>query len=179
MAALQAKRRLDESSKGSELTPQALLKSPFPAQLRSVLVRTAGSRPSQGTSSVIRLTGQRAMRSESISHTLMTSQYFRDMMGEANRANATFYTVDPRGLPVFDTPIGPEPPPKHRRRSCHASEVATREPPHAGGKHRRHDGPEQQRPGHRPQDALRTICRRTTCSATSRRTPDSTANTTR
>ncbi len=32
-------------------------------------------------------------------------------MGEANRANATFYTVDPRGLPVFDTPIGPEPPP--------------------------------------------------------------------
>jgi len=38
-------------------------------------------------------------------------QYFRDMMGEANRANATFYTVDPRGLPVFDTPIGPEPPP--------------------------------------------------------------------
>ena len=38
-------------------------------------------------------------------------QYFRDIMGEANRANATFYTVDPRGLPVFDTPIGPEPPP--------------------------------------------------------------------
>jgi VWFA-related protein len=37
--------------------------------------------------------------------------YFREMMGEANRANATFYTVDPRGLPVFDTPIGPEPPP--------------------------------------------------------------------
>ncbi len=38
-------------------------------------------------------------------------QYFRDIMGDANRANATFYTVDPRGLPVFDTPIGPEPPP--------------------------------------------------------------------
>jgi VWFA-related protein len=37
--------------------------------------------------------------------------YFREIMGEANRANATFYTVDPRGLPVFDTPIGPEPPP--------------------------------------------------------------------
>lgn len=31
--------------------------------------------------------------------------YFRDIMGEANRGNATFYTVDPRGLPVFDTPI--------------------------------------------------------------------------
>jgi VWFA-related protein len=38
-------------------------------------------------------------------------QYFRDIMGEANRANATFYTVDPRGLPVFDTDIGPAPPP--------------------------------------------------------------------
>jgi VWFA-related protein len=38
-------------------------------------------------------------------------QYFRDIMGDANRANATFYTVDPRGLPVFDIPIGPEPPP--------------------------------------------------------------------
>ena len=38
-------------------------------------------------------------------------KYFRDMMGEANRGNATFYTVDPRGLPVFDTPIGPAPPP--------------------------------------------------------------------
>ena len=36
--------------------------------------------------------------------------YFRDIMGEANRANATFYTVDPRGLPVFDTPMGPAAP---------------------------------------------------------------------
>ena len=33
------------------------------------------------------------------------AQYFREIMGEANRGNATFYTVDPRGLPVFDTPI--------------------------------------------------------------------------
>lgn len=31
--------------------------------------------------------------------------YFREILGEANRANATFYTVDPRGLPVFDAPI--------------------------------------------------------------------------
>ncbi|MEO8076919.1 MAG: VWA domain-containing protein [Acidobacteriota bacterium] len=38
-------------------------------------------------------------------------QYFRQIIGEANRANAAFYTVDPRGLPVFDTPIGPAPPP--------------------------------------------------------------------
>ena len=38
-------------------------------------------------------------------------QYFREIMGEANRGNATFYTVDPRGLPVFDTPMGPAAPP--------------------------------------------------------------------
>ena len=38
-------------------------------------------------------------------------QYFRDIIGTANRANATFYTVDPRGLPVFDNSIGPDTPP--------------------------------------------------------------------
>ncbi len=38
-------------------------------------------------------------------------QYFKDIIGEANRANASFYVVDPRGLPVFDTPMGPAPPP--------------------------------------------------------------------
>jgi VWFA-related protein len=30
---------------------------------------------------------------------------FRQMLDEANRANASFYPVDPRGLPVFDEPI--------------------------------------------------------------------------
>ena len=37
-------------------------------------------------------------------------QYFRYIIDEANRANASFYTVDPRGLAAFDTPIGPEKP---------------------------------------------------------------------
>jgi VWFA-related protein len=37
-------------------------------------------------------------------------RYFRDIFGEANRANVSFYPIDPRGLPGFDTPIGPEPP---------------------------------------------------------------------
>jgi len=32
-------------------------------------------------------------------------QEFRDMLDEANRANASFYPIDPRGLAVFDTPI--------------------------------------------------------------------------
>jgi VWFA-related protein len=37
-------------------------------------------------------------------------KYFRDIIDEANMGNASFYTLDPRGLPVFDTPIGPAPP---------------------------------------------------------------------
>ncbi len=35
---------------------------------------------------------------------------FRVLLDDANRANVSFYPVDPRGLPVFDTPIGPAPP---------------------------------------------------------------------
>jgi VWFA-related protein len=35
---------------------------------------------------------------------------FRDLFGDANRSNVSFYPIDPRGLPAFDTPIGPDPP---------------------------------------------------------------------
>jgi len=35
---------------------------------------------------------------------------FRDLFGEANFNNVSFYPVDPRGLVVFDTEIGPDPP---------------------------------------------------------------------
>ena len=38
-------------------------------------------------------------------------QFFLDLMNEANAGNASFYPVDPRGLAVFDTPIGPGQPP--------------------------------------------------------------------
>ena len=38
-------------------------------------------------------------------------QFFRDIVDDANRGNASFYPVDPRGLPVFDYPIGPDAPP--------------------------------------------------------------------
>ena len=41
------------------------------------------------------------MRLASIDH----QQLLNDLMQDANRANATFYTIDPRGLAVFDTPI--------------------------------------------------------------------------
>lgn len=36
---------------------------------------------------------------------------FRDLVNIANRSNSTFYPIEPRGLVVFDTPIGPNPPP--------------------------------------------------------------------
>jgi VWFA-related protein len=32
-------------------------------------------------------------------------KYFRDILGEANRANVSFYPIDPRGLVAFDTDI--------------------------------------------------------------------------
>lgn len=32
---------------------------------------------------------------------------FQDVLDESNRANASFYPIDPRGLAVFDTPIAP------------------------------------------------------------------------
>ena len=37
--------------------------------------------------------------------------YFRYVMDVANRSNASFYPIDPRGLAVFDSPIGPDRPP--------------------------------------------------------------------
>ncbi len=36
---------------------------------------------------------------------------FERLLDQANRANASFYPVDPRGLVAFDSPIGPDPPP--------------------------------------------------------------------
>jgi VWFA-related protein len=46
-------------------------------------------------------------------------RYFRDILGEANRANVSFYTVDPRGLSTYDNPPGLDPPipPEEDRRN--------------------------------------------------------------
>ncbi|HMB79785.1 MAG TPA: VWA domain-containing protein, partial [Vicinamibacterales bacterium] len=47
---------------------------------------------------------------------LDNDRQFRDLLDAANRANASFYPIDPRGLAVFDTPMmrqdvpGPPPP---------------------------------------------------------------------
>jgi VWFA-related protein len=43
--------------------------------------------------------------------TIDDDQFFRDLLEEANRANVSFYPVDPRGLPAWDNPIGPDAPP--------------------------------------------------------------------
>ena len=40
-----------------------------------------------------------------------TQRQFQDLLHRANRANVSFYPVDARGLVVFDSPIGPNPPP--------------------------------------------------------------------
>jgi VWFA-related protein len=37
-------------------------------------------------------------------------RYFRDLLDYANRANASFYPIDPRGLAVFDDSMGPDQP---------------------------------------------------------------------
>jgi VWFA-related protein len=37
--------------------------------------------------------------------------YFRTILEDANRANVSFYPVDPRGLAAWDAPLGPEEPP--------------------------------------------------------------------
>lgn len=37
-------------------------------------------------------------------------QYFRDLYQDANRANVSFYPIDPRGLSAFDSQIGPDAP---------------------------------------------------------------------
>ena len=42
---------------------------------------------------------------------LDNDDYFRYILDVANRNNASFYPIDPRGLAVFDAPMGPERPP--------------------------------------------------------------------
>jgi hypothetical protein len=67
--------------------------------------RLATTAPKGGSSSVD-CEGDRVQLSQ-----IDDDQQFRLMLDEANRANTSFYPVDPRGLAVFDTPIGPDKPP--------------------------------------------------------------------
>jgi VWFA-related protein len=46
--------------------------------------------------------------------TMDNKKYFLDLLDDANYANVSFYPIDPRGMPAFDNPIGPDrPPPIH------------------------------------------------------------------
>jgi VWFA-related protein len=65
---------------------------------------------------------------------LDNDQFFRQIIDDANRGNASFYPIDPRGLPAFDSPIGPDAPPpvsidrailRERLESMHDLAVAT------------------------------------------------------
>ncbi|MBI2834322.1 MAG: VWA domain-containing protein [Acidobacteria bacterium] len=57
---------------------------------------------------------------------LDNERQFRELLDESNRSNATFYPVDPRGLAVFDTPIGPERPlPPAQDRGQLANRIST------------------------------------------------------
>ncbi|MBM3818618.1 MAG: VWA domain-containing protein [Acidimicrobiia bacterium] len=50
--------------------------------------------------------------SDRLAFSLMNSELrVRELVDSANRANVSFYTVYPRGLAPFDSPIGPEKPP--------------------------------------------------------------------
>ncbi len=42
---------------------------------------------------------------------LDNARRYLDILNTANRANASFYPIEPRGLAVFDSDIGPNPPP--------------------------------------------------------------------
>jgi len=54
---------------------------------------------------------------------------FRDLFDQANRANVSFYTIYPRGLAVFDAPIGPRrpPPPSEDQRNLSSRHTSLRE----------------------------------------------------
>ena len=96
---------------------------------------------------------------------------FRQLLDEANRANASFYPIDPRGLAVFDTPLGTDGPGRRRTsppsvdpRCCAAGSTrCARSPkrPTASPSSTRTISPEAS-------SASSTTCRPTTCSATTR-----------
>jgi VWFA-related protein len=49
--------------------------------------------------------GAECDRDRSLLAHLDDAREFRDLLDEANRANASFYPIDPRGLPVFDSAV--------------------------------------------------------------------------
>lgn len=84
-------------------------------QGRAPQIPGPGFDPQTGRVTIQELTTERDPRSECDRDSLSlamadTETQFRFMLDEANRANASFYPVDPSGLAVFDSPIGPDRP---------------------------------------------------------------------
>ena len=68
--------------------------------------RGADPREGTGSATMRECDADRIMLAE-----MENSTRFRDLFDQANRANESFYTIYPRGLAVFDSPIGPRRPP--------------------------------------------------------------------
>jgi VWFA-related protein len=99
------------------------------AKLRIVDPRSGTTEPVPGQEPVgvdevgkLRVGGSRTREGDAVSQTtcdrermhlaaIDNDDYFRQIMDLANRSNASFYPIDPRGLAVFDYPLGPAPPP--------------------------------------------------------------------
>jgi VWFA-related protein len=71
-----------------------------------------GGKPASGSDPRMAIGGSRydCDRDRTLLAQIDDEREFRELLDEANRANASFYPVDPRGLPAFDTGIGPEQP---------------------------------------------------------------------
>jgi VWFA-related protein len=99
--------------------PNAALRRPLNCQNRPP-TSTVGVDPRSGKLSTNPLPGQIDQNRCEVDRLQLSEvdddRKFKDILDEANRANASFYPIDPRGLPVFDTPImrldvpGPPPP---------------------------------------------------------------------
>ncbi len=70
-------------------------------------LRVGGGRDQEGNPASQTICDKDRMYLSSIDN----DDYFREILDVANRNNATFYPIDPRGLAAFDTPIGPAAPP--------------------------------------------------------------------
>lgn len=69
---------------------------------------TLTTRPNQTTDPVEDRTACDADRAQLAM--IDNDSFFRDLLGNANRANVSFYTIDPRGLSTYDEPLGLDPP---------------------------------------------------------------------
>jgi VWFA-related protein len=68
-----------------------------------------GGKPASGSDPRMAIGGSRydCDRDRMLLAQIDDEREFRQLLDEANRANTSFYPIDPRGLPAFDTDLGP------------------------------------------------------------------------